>query len=455
MIFYIKQVIERILSPVVKVFEELYSFFVFLFFRKKLNNLSLDTQPFIIARHDYGAIVNYIYYAHLWQKEREKAAIFVLTRQLDFTLQITELIAPEIELYFFDNFFIRLINRFVRKSRYHFIILANAYSRLLTERKDFLFLWHHQPYFQGAKFLGEYVYAFDENKQYLKNKPIGFQKAYNHFIRHDFINHAAWKDYEALLFKNPSLVPSRVLIERYEDLSKILNITKPYVVLNLSQAFGIHTVMNRRRIFYPDRFNVLIDSLIEKGYQVIIQGRKEQPRFKNRPFLIDYARSSQCNPENDLLLFAFASFVVSSKTGPEAFAQVFGVPVLGVNYTEPASLTQRLIKHRFFYKHAFDKQEGKYLNWKEILNHPCFFEFGIDSFFSNPNVLQYEEMEEEEIIKAMEEFLPLINEPNDKWMHYLPSQKLFKEYLDPSHFELYRTPAVPCDCYLTSLKSGA
>ena len=234
-----------------------------------------------------------------------------------------------------------------------------------------------------------------------------------------------------------------------------MNITRPYVVLNLSsiKTSSGNILTDRRRIRHPHRFNALIDLLIEKGFDVILQGRKEQPHFRPRKHFIDYAHSKHCTPENDLALYSGALFVIAAKSGPEVFCSLFDIPLLGVNYNENALMLHN-VKYRFFYKHIKGPKK-KYLSWKEVLKSPLFFEFGVETIHPNSEAYIYEEMSEQELIDSLEEFVPLIDSPKEKWLDYSENQKRFRQSLSPLHFDLYTCPAVPCDTYLCSERSGA
>ena len=195
----------------------------------------------------------------------------------------------------------------------------------------------------------------------------------------------------------------------------------------------------------------MIDYLVNKGYFVVLQGKGEQPHFKLRKGFMDYAHGVFQSPENDLLLFSGCEFYVSSKTGAEMYGLIYDKPVLGLNYTELCSM-QPNMRFRFFPKHVKDER-GQYLSWRTFLTHPAYFQLG--RVLSTQETIEFEEMKEQEIIAALEEFLQLLPKPRGQWLNYSPLQKEFKQMLHPGHLDLYHISGVPCDAYLKEDFSGA
>ncbi len=101
---------------------------------------------------------------------------------------------------------------------------------------------------------------------------------------------------------------------------------------------------------------------------------------------------------------------------------------------------------RFYPKFLRHTTTGKFLSWKEHLESPCFLEIGENNY--SDNLFEYIDMSEEDMIWALEEFLRLLNEPEEKWNEYTPRQIEFKESLTPLHLDLYLIQAVPSEHYL-------
>lgn len=223
-----------------------------------------------------------------------------------------------------------------------------------------------------------------------------------------------------------------------------LKISGRYAVININVKDYYNEIRNIRQIEHYERYNVLIDYLINKGYSVVLQGKGEQPYFKLREGFIDYAHSIFQSPENDLLLFCGCEFFVSSKTGAEMYGLLCDKPVLGLNYTELCAM-QPNIRFRFFPKRVKDER-GNYLSWRTFLTHPAYFQLG--RMLSSKEKIQFVEMEEDEIIAALDEFLQLLPKPREQWLDYSSRQREFKQMLHPGHLDLYYISGVPCEIYL-------
>lgn len=140
--------------------------------------------------------------------------------------------------------------------------------------------------------------------------------------------------------------------------------------------------------------------------------------------------------------------MVTGKSGPENFAMTCNIPILGLNYVELPSM-QAALKMRFFPKHIKNKKTGRYLSWKELITTPLFFDIGAKKF---DDQVEYLDLEAEEMMTALEEFLSLVPKPAQDWLNYTERQSAFKKTLTPLHLDLYSIKGAPCDCYLSSPK---
>lgn len=214
-----------------------------------------------------------------------------------------------------------------------------------------------------------------------------------------------------------------------------------FVLINLNCKDYKNKNANRRKIVHYERYNCLIDRLIEKGLTVVLQGREEQPVFAERKGLVDYSKTTFASIENDLALYSGCYFSILSKTGPELFSMIGYTPVLGVNYTE-LSLMLPNGKFRFYPKHV-RRSHGEKLSWQEMLKDPSFFNVGDFSFGDS---VEYEELSEEELLAALDEFIPLVE--NDTWDQMSSAQKAFRDALYPLHLDLHAVQAIPFETYL-------
>jgi hypothetical protein len=102
-------------------------------------------------------------------------------------------------------------------------------------------------------------------------------------------------------------------------------------------------------------------------------------------------------------------------------------------------------RFRFFPKHIKDIK-GQYLSWRTILADPVYFQLGNN--LPTQEKIEFFEMEEDEIIAALEEFLQLLPKPREQWLNYSLGQSEFKQMLHPGHLDLYHISGVPCDVYI-------
>jgi putative glycosyltransferase (TIGR04372 family) len=151
-----------------------------------------------------------------------------------------------------------------------------------------------------------------------------------------------------------------------------------------------------------------------------------------------------------MALYSRCEFAITSKTGAELFATLADIPVLGLNYTELVSM-QPAKKMRFCPKPLKDIETGQLLSWKQTIEWVNFFDIG-QTNYGRP--IEYLDQEEEDLLAALEDFLPLVSLPEEKWIQYTPLQKEFKATLTRFHLDLFVTRGVPSDSYLRKTGLG-
>ena len=419
--------------------------YLYLFY--KISKLAADTQLFIHARNDFGTALQLLEYVTYWQSYRGKAAILVLNHKPWLTKKLAQSLCPTVLVIYSSNFSSKLSYLF-GKGRFYLrdFLYKKKFSLLIKDRVNSIYLYDSIIFLDVIK--ANYSEHLDENVENYSG--VVSSKFLDAYIRHRRVidgNQCAWKDFRRLKSK-PSLKITENLQHLNLQLISNLKVVEPYVVFNINCKNYVYET--NRGIKFPERYNVLIDLIISKGYNVIIQGRKEQPSFKNRKGLIDYSRSFFCSPDNDLALFSGAKFAVFNKTGPENFASIFNLPFLSLDFTEWAALGTSL-NSRFYPKHILDSKIRKEFSWNEILTLECFFDIG--SQYSNEKFL-YLDMEESEIFSAGEEFLELINKKEFQWDNYSLLQKQFRNSLTPLHLDMFESKIVPCECYLNKFQSS-
>ncbi len=432
---------KKLLSCTFPLFNILYSYFLTQFFEKEIYHLAADKQVFLIVRGDLGVISLNLHYAGLWNRKRGKACILIVSPNPTLVKKLAAIICPEIKLICHEGIFARFMYLTFSSSKIYVHTYSKAYAYILTLRPNANVILDHQNLVFRKDFTVKYNRFFDENFEALKRKSKEFQNNYFFFNEHFNFRKDGWEDYNHLYETSPPLPPTNR--GGNKELKELLGITNPYIVINFNiKYYGNRTdpAENRRRIFFPDRLEIMIDRIIASGYDVVLTGRGEQPNFKKRKHFINYAFSPYTSIENDLSLISHASGMIASKTGPEVFAMMYHIPLLGLNYTEPGMML-RPMKYRFVFKKWWDSEKKKYLCWDEIFKHPTFFDYGAFTLARN---IEYHELSEEELLNAVEEFLPLIDKPLEKWLEYSPLQKSFKESIDPTHLDLYHCKGVPC-----------
>lgn len=398
--------------------------------KRQLSVIDKETQIFFLTRMDFGTFIYLLHYTSCWEKLRGKTCVVVLSARFKDVDQLSRKIEPQPFLIFPDSFFLRLAIKIFGPNNMNEIILYRVYGLLLADHPNALRIF-------DFTMRSCYIPHFDRRLE-TKGVSKAFLNAYQDIRQSLNICEQTLVDYFHLHHKCGH---DKKSID-HEGIKKKLGIRSDYIILNINCKKYKERGVDRKRILYPERYNVLIDRLIEKGFSVVIQGREEQPIFKLRKGLFDYSKSPFCSISNDAALFSGAYAAILSKTGPESFCTVFNTPQLGLNYSEHACLTPH-VKLRFFPKYLRHKKEGRFLTWKEFLASPSFFDMGKHNY--DPEI-EYVDLTEEDMLAALEEFLPMVKE--DKWFDYTPQQMQFKKTQTPLHLDLYHSKAVPCDIYL-------
>jgi len=422
------------LAPLFLFFYVFYFPYIYFFYCKRLKQTSCEQQLFFLCRDEYGAILHLLYYIHCWTQAHNVAVLVVFTPVFPLVKRLAKHICPAVQVISPSDYF----SQFMQKTFSCFM------GRLVFKQLYYVLLRRYPD--------AQYIYEINEGNKcsYVKyldnvyeNRPHDnlFWDAYAHTrsvfdCRFDVHLH----------LMQLARVCSGISVDK-ESVSHLLNdlkITGRYVVFNINAKDYYNENRNTRQIKHHERYNVLIDYLINKGYCVVLQGKDEQPYFQPREGFIDYAHGVFQSPENDLFLFCACDFFVASKTGAEMYGLLCDKPVLGLNYTELCSM-QPNVRFRFFPKHLKD-ENGNYLSWGKILTHPAYFQLG--RVLSTQEKIEFEEMEESEIVAALEEFLQLLPRSREKWLDYSPLQQEFKQMLHPGHLDLYYISGVPCEAYL-------
>ncbi len=447
--YKLRTIIKKILIRGITLFYPLINLFylpiVRHYFLGKLRKLSPDMQVFLVTRMDLGHHILNLHYAKLWEQERGKVAVCILTPTFQREKKLAKLICPKAEIICFDNVISRLFSAIFFHVTLYTKTFMKIYGEFLTIKANALYLIDAHPDDRIEHFSSSYHQKFDPNILLLKEQPKPFIESYLKIQSEGYYRAPYWEDYFNLYETTSEKIKNSSLDKTYSFLLKKLNISRPFFILNINCKIYSNQSSNspkRRRINNPLPYSALIDFLIIRGYDVVLQGREEQPKFSARPHFIDYAHSKLISLQNDLALFSHSEGVISSKSGTEIFALIFHLPLLTLNFTEPATSIP-LASYRYYFKHPKLLKDNCTLSWREFLSHPSFFDHGLEE---NLDIL-YEELSEEELVNATDEFLNH-TENNIPWSNLTPKQKEFKETLQPFHLDHYLKKGAPCNCYL-------
>lgn len=422
------------LLPVFLFLNIFYFPYIYYYYCRRLKKISCQQQLFFLARDEYGAILHLLYYICCWANVRSCAVLVIFTPQFELAKMLAKHICPTVQVIapcdLFSQFMQKAFAIFMQR-----FVFRPLYYNLLRKYPEAIYIYEIN---EGCKC--NYIKYLDS---VYKNRPHDnpFWDAYVQTRSVFDCRYDVYQDFLQLAKISHGItvdeVPVRCLLND-------LKISGKYVVININVKDYYNETRNIRQIAHYERYDVLIDYLINKGYFVVLQGKGEQPYFKPREGFVDYAHGVFQSPENDLLLYSGSEFFVSSKTGAEMYGLLCDKPVLGLNYTELCAM-QPNVRFRFFPKHLKD-ESGKYLSWRTFLTHPAYFQLG--RILSTQEKIEFVEMEEHEIIAALEEFLQLLPEPREQWLNYSSRQREFKQMLHPGHLDLYSISGVPCDAYL-------
>lgn len=423
-----------ILYPIFAFFNLFYIHSLRNHFLKQIEKLPKDIQIFFAGRRDFGTHLYLLHYLRLWSQERGRVAALLFTLEPETFTKLVKILLNEIEVIQPNRPIDHLMNCLFGHHTILWHTLLPTYSWLAVVKPDIIQLFDLTELPRST--YNQYVDPF--------LRQVEEERFSAHFLS-AYLKLRKQCDYQWSFFtdlcqlSNHTVYPPVYHAFRSIDIS----LEQPFVLLNINTKKYINAA-SRRTIYYPERYNCVIDYLIERGYQVILQGRKEQPIFDSRAGFFDYSHSTYCSIENDLALFAQAEFAICSKSGIETFATICNTPILGLNYTEIIGL-QPAKKFRFYPKSVQELESKRLLSWEEYLFSPLFFEIGNHTF---EPIVTYLDLNEEEMLAAIDEFLPLLALEEDAWTKYTPEQEHFKSLLSPLHMELYLSPGAPFNSYL-------
>ncbi len=427
--------IKRFLTAATGAFFLLPAYFAFLKILRSIKTIDKSTHYFLIGREDFGAVVQAVDYAFLWKKTRSDVVLVSLSIHQNAVHALVKAHGGTIPVIQSPAWWGRLPREIHRGLlRYLTLFLSRFLSRAITIYDPVVFALENRLVNRPSRWLfSQYNEHFDSKRPSSDAAPEFVQSylAFSHtcdcnwLLYHDFaqLKKAHWH-------APHSLTTNKKLVEG------------KYVVLCLRTA-AYNTV--QRNIDNVEPYSALIDHLIHKGYSVVNHGRAAtHPRFAPRKGFFDYAHSPLASTENDLSLFQGAEFCITSKGGVEEFALLFNKPVLSLNFTEMAFISPSP-RYRFHPKKIFLHSQGRYMNWKELLHSPIFFQVS-ESIPWTKEGWSYEELSAEELKASVDEFIELLHK--EQWEAQSLLQQEWKSHLKPYHYTPYFLDALPLNAYL-------
>lgn len=418
----------------------------------RLKELSKDSQLFFLTRQDFGTFIVLADYIRCWSTLRGDTCVVILTVDFKRAAELISIVTPKTTIILPLKKLITFLVMLYGQYNVQYKTISRVYAQLAAERPDALFIFEQQMNVGSGILSTNYVKFFDCALTPILEKSIKeIRPFYTTYLKvRKVLDYRLERmiDYLNLSYTNDQKPHLEKETKALNILRKNLHINNNFIVMNVNRKDyfnnNVPSVLTRKGVQYPERYNVLIDYLIERGYTVVLQGRKEQPIFKARKGLIDYSKSPYCSIANDLALYSGCDFVISSKTGPENFSALYGVPMLGLNYTELCSMAGNL-KFRFYPKGIRNMKTDRKLSWKELLQSPAFFDISSFAFLED---IEYTDMSESEMLEAVDEFLPYVDKTKEEWLKYSFLQQEFKKQLTPLHLDLHYIKGVPCESYL-------
>ena len=427
-----------VISCFFPLFNFFYSPFLLSSLRNAIDKLPRGTQLFIFHRIDFGTLLVLLNYVRDWEEQYGQTAVVILSPLQKTAEELFATVSPKTKTLSPSFFILRLFGKITM----HFKCYSKVMAKLLWEFPSTRFLYYENsrgnPNFPRTNYAPQLDVALTKHQDTFPPKFLECYQKHQSTIAEthkSFFPHYVQLHYENDIEKRRSYQS-----EVFPLLKKNLGLTKQFVLLNLPMSDS--STPSFRRICHPERYNALIDFLIEQGYEVVLQGREEQPFFTKRQGLIDYAHSIYTAPLHDLQLYSHATFAIIPSTGSEIFAQLTHLPVLNLNNSELWTAAFNP-KSRFFPKKILDTRSNTLVSWQTLLTSPLFFEIAHRPSLAH---FAYLELDETEILTALQEFLILLK--NGQWSVLTHNQKKFKSSLTPLHLDLFLTRSLPCDCYL-------
>jgi putative glycosyltransferase (TIGR04372 family) len=321
------------------------------------------------------------------------------------------------EDYFFYNEFIYLFTRFFLNLLPHMEGLIKEFDHEIL-KKLIINVASHKYYLENYSVRKDNVY-----KRLKKKHPIGYLKCY---LRSRIKDNKTRSLYKIKIFEKKYNLnfKNNININEYLDIKHKLNINKKYICLHI--RYRKNPSIDLRGVANLDSYNLLINFLINRNYQILVMGtKKDNFIFSNiNNDIIYYKDSLFQNHKNDLLLIANCEFYIGNTSGPMTAAEIFDKPSLIFDHMPFSTLPENTGTRRYCLKKIVDLKIKRELSFFEICKRPIFYEV---SYMKDLNLIT-EELSPEEKLDEIKKFI--IDMDNNEICIYSQLHSELKKYID-------------------------
>ena len=261
---------------------------------------------------------------------------------------------------------------------------------------------------------------------------IGIEKGKS--WRHRLRDTECYHDFKLLMSQKIKVKLNPVQLKKGNEISEKLGLPKDswFVCIHARESSYLCDTFREWQNSDINNYLKAIRYITKLGGYVIRMGDPRMTRIPKMKNVIDYAHSEYKSGLMDLYLSSKARFAIVSNSGFRALPQLFGVPLITVNFY-PITPDDIYLESLIIYKKVYSKSFGRLLKIKEILTNPNLCHYNTDDEYKNAG-LEIRENSEDEILYAVIEMITLLT--NGKWDKLNDEQRLFqseiKKYLKNS-----------------------
>jgi putative glycosyltransferase (TIGR04372 family) len=193
--------------------------------------------------------------------------------------------------------------------------------------------------------------------------------------------------------------------EYFKNLKEKLNINKKYICIHIRNNNDL-LFQDPGSTYEFDKYNLLLNFLLENNYQIIIIGNNKDIEFKkvSNKNIIYYNKSLFQNITNDYYLIINCDFYIGNNSGPMLVPDVFSkfsliLDSVHIGLTSCSSYDYRRYRLKKYYYKATKKE----VNFYELVNTKIFFSRTLKDH--NFEGIYVEELNEHEKLKELKLFI--------------------------------------------------